>query len=114
VLAKQPEMSGLITRQFLPYKRTKDWWEREYRTRFRFPMEQGPLGITLLDDHHAWEHYNLRVLLSDSTTRAYLGFMCPMCGVWASSVTVQTMKARCEFCNVKSRLQEDGGGESGG
>lgn len=93
--------------QFFPYKRTKEWWERMYRSRFKMPFEFEEIGgkaVTMVDEHFAWEHYNMEVLKADGSTALLLGFMCPWCGVWEPSIAVQKDNYRCEFCNAQNRL----------
>jgi hypothetical protein len=98
-----PEAS-FSPRTFKPYKRTREWWAKAYRTNFKFPLARDIAGETELDDQCAWEHYDLNTQLLDGTSRRFLGFMCPFCGVWTSSVALQIGKERCEYCNVKSRI----------
>ena len=94
---------GTVIRTFIPYKRTKDYWFRVYKTKFDLPLEINDKGE--LDEHFVWEHYDINLRRGDNTTQRFLGFMCPVCGVWCPSAKVQTDHGRCEFCNIKHRLQ---------
>jgi predicted glutamine amidotransferase len=97
--------TGKVTsRAFHAYKRTKSWWFSAFKTKFDLPLSSRDDGSTEQDGVLAWEHYDLNVQLLDNSTRRFLGFMCPLCGIWTSSVTTQHNKARCEYCNVRHRL----------
>lgn len=101
--------------QFRGHKRVKDWWDRLYRTRFKFPLTINKEDEkTELCDHLAWEHYDIHLQKIDKSTHSFLGFMCPWCGVWMSSTRVQEMKYRCEFCCIRSRTQPAAGGAAYG
>lgn len=93
--------------EFFPYKRTKEWMEKAYRTRFKLPFkldeEDGKL-YTEVDTHWAWEHYDLEIVLMDNSTRRILGFMCPWCGAWQSAIQVRNNNHRCEMCHAENRL----------
>jgi hypothetical protein len=93
-----------VQRSFLPYKRTKVWWSKAYKTAFALPLVRDTNGLTTHDDILSWEHYDIDVQLLDNSTRRFLGFMCPVCGVWLSSVSVQQSRGRCEYCNIHHRL----------
>ena len=99
---------------FKGHKRVKSWWDRLYRMKFEFPLTLDDMGGSELDDHLAWEHYDIMLQKSDKSTHSFLGFMCPWCGVWLSSTNVQAMKYRCEFCCVRSRTQPATGGKKDG
>lgn len=92
-----------VQRSWRPYKRTKDWMARQYRTKWQLPFVQVK-GETDLDDQFAWEHYDVQTVLLSNESRRYLGFMCPVCGVWTSSPQVQLAKERCAFCGIRHRL----------
>lgn len=100
-----------IEMSFRGHKRVKSWWDRLYRMKFELPLQIDDEGKTEVDDHLAWEHYDIQLQKLDKSTHSFLGFMCPWCGVWLSSTRVQEMKYRCEFCAVHSRTQPIEGGK---
>ena len=90
---------------FKAQKRVKSWWDRIYHTRFDFPLVIAADGKTSLDYHMTWEHFDLTLRKSPTSSVRYLGWMCPWCGVWMSSGRIQEMKFRCEFCCIASRTE---------
>lgn len=107
-IIKRPESVGNpFIWTFKPYKRVKEWMEDAYRTKIMLPRtleEYNGKMVTEYDTHWAWEHYNLSWLKEDGTTGMALGFCCPWCGVWQSTVQVQHNNMRCEFCQIENRL----------
>jgi len=103
-----------VEMKFRGHKRVKSWWDRIYRMKFDFPLKLEDDGKTELDDHLAWEHYDIQLQKTDKSTHSFLGFMCPWCGVWLSSTRVQEMKYRCEFCAVHNRITPVEGGKAYG
>jgi predicted glutamine amidotransferase len=107
---KRPDKTGEpFSWEFKPYKRTKDWMEQAYRMRLNLPQkleEYNGKMVTEFDAHWAWEHYDMDALKANGESMRLLGFCCPWCGVWASSVHVQHNEYRCEFCHITNRLAE--------
>lgn len=88
--------------EFKPYKRLKDFWEKAYRTKFKLPAT--PETAATLDKQFAWEHFDVNMELTNKEIRRFLGFMCPVCGVWMPVPKIQIQKERCSFCRIENRL----------
>jgi hypothetical protein len=97
-------------RSFYPYKRTKGWFRSAYRLNIQLPAAlesptaELPTSYTSYDGHWVWETYNQHRQTIHGSASMSLGFMCPWCGVWQSSVDVQDARGYCDFCRITSDL----------
>jgi hypothetical protein len=110
-LNKDPEIEKILwDRSFYPYKRTKGWFRVAYRLNIQLPAalesptDAAPTSYTQYDGHLVWETYNQTRLTIMGQTSMSLGFMCPWCGVWSSSIDIQDSHGYCDFCRITSDL----------